>query len=143
MNPVAAHAARMKVQGSCHCGSVRYEAVVDPARVSVCHCTDCQRLTGSAFRVTVPALRSDFLLLQGSPSTYVKTADSGARRVQVFCANCGSPLYTYGEGHPERLGLRVGCIDQRRQLVPRLQVWCDSALDWAMDLRGVPRRQRD
>ena len=43
----------MKIDGSCHCGAIRYEAEVDPGGVSICHCTDCQKLTGSAFRVTV------------------------------------------------------------------------------------------
>jgi hypothetical protein len=45
----------MRVNGSCHCGQITYEAEVDPARVGVCNCTDCQVLSGSAFRVSVPA----------------------------------------------------------------------------------------
>ena len=44
----------MKVHGSCHCGDIGYEAEVDPAQVGICSCTDCQMLTGSAFRVSVP-----------------------------------------------------------------------------------------
>jgi hypothetical protein len=133
----------MKVQGACHCGNVRYEAEVDPMRVTICHCTDCQQLTGSAFRVTVRALQKDFVLLAGSPATYIKTGDSGALRAQVFCRDCGSPLYTYGVGHTETYGLRVGCIAQRRELVPRQQIWCGSALGWAMDISELPQRERE
>jgi hypothetical protein len=133
----------MKVQGSCHCGSIKYEAEVDPARVTICHCTDCQRLTGTAFRVSVRALQKDFVLLAGSPSTYVKTAESGAKRAQVFCSSCGSPLYTYAIGNTETYGLRVGCIEQRRELIPQNQIWCRSALDWAMDISDLPRRERE
>jgi hypothetical protein len=72
----------MKVDGSCHCGSVRYEAEVDPARVTICHCTDCQALTGSAYRVCVPVQREDFVPRAGAPTVYVKTAETGhvARR---------------------------------------------------------------
>jgi hypothetical protein len=73
----------MKVQGACHCGDVSYEAIVDPARVSICHCTDCQALTGTAYRVTVPTLIKDFELRSGSPKVYIKTGDSGAKRAQV------------------------------------------------------------
>jgi len=47
----------MDVQGSCHCGRIRYDAVVDPERVTICHCTDCQALTGTAYRVSVPTAR--------------------------------------------------------------------------------------
>ena len=57
----------MKVHGRCLCGLVTYEAEVDPARVSACHCTDCQMLTGSAYRVSVPAPRETFLLLTRGP----------------------------------------------------------------------------
>jgi hypothetical protein len=130
----------MKIQGACHCGTIRYEADVDPARVTICHCTDCQELTGSAFRVTVRTLQKDFVLISGSPSTYIKTAESGARRAQVFCATCGSPLYAYGVGNTETYGLRVGCIVQRRQLTPRNQIWCRSALEWVFDMGGLPKR---
>jgi hypothetical protein len=133
----------MKIHGGCHCGHIRYEAEVDPARVTICHCTDCQRLTGSAYRVTVRALRKDFSLLAGTPRTYIKTADSGASRAQVFCADCGSPLYTYAVGGGEILGLRVGCIEQRDALVPARQVWCRSALGWSMDISGLPKRDRE
>jgi hypothetical protein len=133
----------MKVHGECHCGSVAYDAEVDPSRVTICHCTDCQRLTGSAYRVSVPTLRTDFVLLRGSPATYVKTGDSGARRAQVFCPQCGSPLYTYAVDDPRVYGLRVGCIEQRRQLPPQRQIWCRSALAWSMDIADLPKRERE
>jgi len=133
----------MKIQGACHCGDISYEAVVDPARVSICHCADCQALTGSAFRVTVPTLIEDFKLQTGSPKIYVKTGASGAKRVQAFCSRCGSPLYACAADIPTTYGLRVGCIAQRHELVPTLQIWWGSALRWAADIEDIPRRQRE
>lgn len=133
----------MKAHGGCHCGAIRYEAEVDPARVGICHCTDCQQLTGSAYRVTVGVTRSDFRLLQGTPKIYIKTGDSGAQRAQAFCGDCGSPLYAYAVDDPSTLGLRVGCIDERRELQPRRQKWRRSALPWSMDLRGLPQVERE
>ena len=133
----------MKVQGACHCGDVSYEAIVDPARVSICHCTDCQALTGSAYRVTVPTLIKDFELRSGKPKIYIKTGGSGAKRVQAFCERCGSPLYAHPLDNPTTYGLRVGCIAQRRELVPTLQKWCDSALSWTGDIEGIPKRPRE
>ena len=73
----------MQIHGSCHCHSVQYEAVVDPERTTICHCTDCQNLTGSAYRVSVPAIEGTFRLTAGKPSIYVKVGDSGARRAQA------------------------------------------------------------
>ncbi len=133
----------MKVHGACHCRAVRYEAEVDPDHVTICHCTDCQRLTGTAYRVTIRALRKDFVLLAGMPKTYVKIAQSGAQRAQVFCADCGSPLYTHAIESSDTLGLRLGCIDERRQFEPRQQVWCDSALGWCLDIADLPRHAQE
>jgi hypothetical protein len=134
-----ARAGHMKITGACHCGSVQYEAEIDPRHVTICHCKDCQRLTGSAFRVSVGTTSEQFTRLRGTPAIYVKVGDSGARRAQVFCSDCGSPLWTYDVDSPARLGLRVGCVDQREALRPTNQIWCRSALPWAMDIRGLQR----
>lgn len=133
----------MKVTGSRHCGAIAYEAEIDPAQVVICHCTDCQKLTGTAFRVSVGTDRQRLVMLRGDPAVYVKTADSGARRPQAFCSNCGSPMFTYDMDHPQRIGLRVGCIDQRRELQPARQIWCRSALPWAMDIHAMPGQMRE
>ena len=133
----------MKIDGACHCGYITIEAEADPDKTTICHCTDCQALTGSAFRVTVPTLIKDFELRSGSPKIYIKTGDSGAKRAQVFCARCGSPLYAHPVDNPTTYGLRVGCIAQRRELVPTLQIWCDSALSWTGDIEDIPKRQRE
>src|SRR4026207_1544453 len=76
---------KMKIDGGCHCCFISYEAEVDPAAVCVCRCTDCQTLSGSAFRTTVRATEGSFKVLSGKPKMYVKTAESGNRRVQLFC----------------------------------------------------------
>jgi hypothetical protein len=132
----------MRVEGRCHCGEISYEATVDRDNVAICHCTDCEMLTGSAYRVTVPAAAADFELKKGEPRRYVKVADSGAERVHAFCPDCGSPIYSSAVADPERYSLRVGCLKQRAELVPRRQQWCDSALPWAMDLSPIPKRAR-
>ena len=130
----------MKVDGQCHCGRIRFEAEVVPVKVVLCHCTDCQQLTGTAFRVAVPTTPGSFRLLSGTPKIYVKTADSGARREQAFCSDCGTPLYSAPEApEPRALILRVGALRQRDALVPRLQLWTRSAQGWLTGLGGIPQ----
>jgi len=126
----------MKVDGSCHCGSIRFSAEVDPSKVMVCHCTDCQKLTGSAFRVVVPAPIASFVL-HGEPTRYVKVAESGAKRVQAFCPQCGSPVFALAQENPTQVSLRVGGLDQRNLLLPGLQIWKRSALPWVDTLTSV------
>ena len=133
----------MQIEGSCHCGRISFTAQVDPSRVVVCHCSDCQVMSGSPFRAVVPAPVETFVL-RGEPRRYIKTADSGNRRVQAFCADCGSPLYTHAdEAHPRSYGLRVGGLAERRQLTPRKRIWCRSALDWSTDLHGMLELDRE
>ena len=132
----------MKVHGQCHCGAIRYEAEVDPARTQACHCTDCQRLSGSPYRVSIPAPRESFVLLSGNPRIYVKTADSGNKRAQAFCADCGSPIYSSAVSDPPMYSLRVGCLDERAALPPHKQIWCRSSLGWAADVRELPQVER-
>jgi hypothetical protein len=133
----------MKVDGRCHCGEIRYEAQIDADKVSVCHCTDCQTLTGTAFRVSVPAQAASVEFLQGSPKIYIKTAQSGNKRAQAFCANCGTPIYSAAAHEPQSYALRVGTMSQRAQLPAKRQIWCHSALPWALDIHALERRERE
>ena len=131
----------MKVHGSCHCGSITFEGEVDPDGVDICHCTDCQNLTGSPFRTSVHMAAEQFKLLSGTPKKYVKTGDSGAKRVQAFCAECGSPIYASAlveaEAEPTTYTLRVGTLKERAQLRPRKQIWTNSALPAFCNIEGV------
>lgn len=129
----------MKINGGCHCGAITYEAEIDPGTVAICHCTDCQTLSGSAFRVVVPAKREGFKLLTGTPKTYVKTGESGRKRAQTFCENCGTPIYSAAAVDPEVFSIRLGTARQRAELPPRSQIWCRSALNWTMHLAPVPQ----
>ena len=133
----------MKVEGRCHCGAITYEADVDPERVTICHCTDCQTLTGTAYRVTVPVAREAFRLRSGTPRTYQKTAESGNRRIQAFCGDCGTPIYACAADNPTSYGLRIGALAQRADLAPRRQIWCRSALRWALDVEALPAAPKE
>lgn len=130
----------MKIDGSCHCGQISYEAEIDPEEVYVCHCDDCQKITGSAFRWAVSVAAGDFKLLAGQPKTYVKIAESGAKSYQLFCPECASPIYSTSNGvGVKRINLRVGTARQRNELSPKSQYWCCSALGWVEDLRSVKK----
>jgi hypothetical protein len=131
----------MRIDGACHCGAITVEGEADAEKVVICHCTDCQTGTGSAFRVSVPVPGATFKIT-GRLSVYLKTtADSGNPRAQAFCPQCGSPIYstTPGDGAQQWYIVRVGILRQRDRLVPRQQIWCRSARPWLTELGGVPR----
>jgi hypothetical protein len=127
----------MRIEGGCHCGNITYEAEIDPERVGLCHCMDCQTLTGFAFSTFVPAAREAFTLRTGQLKIYVKTAESGRKRAQAFCPECGTRIYAAAVSDPQTFNIRVGTVVQRAGLWPRTQLWCRSALPWVMDLGSV------
>ena len=130
----------MKIDGACHCGDITFNAEIDPAQVLICHCTDCQTLSGSAYRTVVPVTGDSFNLLSGTLKTYIKTAADGTRRSQIFCPACGTPIYAGPvAGETGMLGIRVGAIKQRDQLTPNSQYYCGSAQQWVQDLSAVTR----
>ena len=133
----------MKIDGACHCGYITYEAEADPEKIYICHCTDCQTLSGSAFRTVLPTREGSFRLRSGELKIYVKTAESGTARPQSFCPNCGTPIYstTVGED-PKVYVLRLGTVRQRDQFKPKLQLWARSAQHWVNEITAVPRIEK-
>lgn len=129
----------LDVSGSCHCGAIAYRARIDPNAVLICHCRDCQRLTGTAFRAAVPASPENFHLLRGEPIIYMKVADSGSRRGHAFCGECGSPVYRQPTDNNPNFSLRVGGLDQAAELGrPIRQIWTARRLDWTTSLSETP-----
>lgn len=136
----------MKVDGRCFCGFVTFAAEIDPEQVIVCHCTNCQTLSSSAFRMTVPAQPDTFKLLSGELKTYVKVADSGNRRALAFCPNCGTSIYSAPTGETLRdtyFGLRVGTLAQRNQLPPKAQYWVRSKQHWVDPMQALTSFEKE
>jgi hypothetical protein len=134
----------MKIDGGCSCGAIKIEGEADPEKTQVCHCTDCQTSTGTAFRISIPVPGTTFKMT-GQPTIYVKTtADSGKPRVQAFCGTCASPIYstTTGDGVQPSYTVRVGILRQRDQLAPRRQNWFRSARSWVLKLDAVPKNEK-
>ena len=132
----------MHIEGGCHCGYITYEAEVDPSTLRVCHCTDCQTLSGTAFRTNVSTFKAGFKLLTGQPKIYVKTAESGNKRAQGFCPQCGTHIYAASVNDPQVYGIRVGTTRQRAELRPKTQIWYRSALDWVTNLGSLPHHPK-
>ena len=118
-------------EGGCLCGSVRYRAKGKPARVSVCHCTDCQRRTGSAFAV-VAHFEDDKLEITGGPlSTYEYRSDESHRWIRLeFCPHCGTTVTLTAEKSPGRRIVSGGTFDDPGWLRIERHVWTRSGVPW-------------
>ena len=99
-------------EGGCLCGDIRYKTSAEPLRVTICHCTFCQRSTGSAFLVE-PIFRKQDVVFSGvTPTTYDHRSDSSRKRVTLnFCGRCGTKIYLDLERFPDVVGLCGGTFD--------------------------------
>jgi len=96
----------MKIDGSCHCGYVTFEAEADPETTTICNCTDCQKMSGAPLRVVITTRPGTFVLLSGKPTEYRKTSNSGVVRPQAFCPTCDTAIYSTTVGDdPKRYQL--------------------------------------
>jgi hypothetical protein len=129
------------LQGGCLCGKVRYSAEAEPVFSGVCHCTDCQKFTGSAFS-TVVGVPKDAITLTGTTKTFTKNGDSGKPIHRHFCPECGSSVMDEAEMMPGIVMINTGTLDDPSQVKPAMQIYCDSAQPWAQlggDTKSFPK----
>lgn len=121
----------MIVNGGCLCSGVKftYSGGVGPA--GYCHCTDCRRCTGSAYTLSVRFAASNFEIERGNLGNFTKVGESGQALTRHFCKDCGSPIYTSSEGHPEFLFVKAGVIEDPSLVRPVREIWTRSRVPWA------------
>ena len=117
-------------EGGCQCGAVRYRIVEAPARVSLCHCTQCQRQTGSAFSMAMFVAEAAFNLLRGEPKTWTRSSDSGREVACSFCPECGTRILHRAELYRGFVNLRPGTLDDRSWLQPTDSYWTREKQAW-------------
>jgi hypothetical protein len=126
-----------EIKGGCLCGAVRYTARADPALVGVCHCRDCQKLTGSAFGFLVGLPRAAFEI-KGVLKTFTKPADSGRPIVRRFCPECGSSIVEEPGSRPDLVIINGGTLDDPTSVTPGIEIYCNRELSW-VQLGGMQR----
>ncbi len=122
----------MKITGKCHCKEISIEAEIDLSTIYACHCKDCQMFAGGPFRVIVN-VDKDKILTTGNPKEYVKTGDSGNKRIQAFCGKCSTSLYSTSTKR-EKFSLRTGFLDQREYLIPKKHIYGRSSVKWLKNI---------
>jgi len=117
------------MEGGCFCGAIRYRVTAPFLGTAACHCRKCQYGAGGGANYSALARRDAFELLRGEPTIHESTADSGAAVKCAFCGNCGSPLWSDTPNLPGR-AIRIGGLDDRSDLGPRLHIWMEEAPAW-------------
>ena len=127
-----------KIAGGCLCGAVRYESQDQPKGAAVCHCSHCQKISGSAFSVNiiVPLAGMKFTGTEHIAS-YTDTAESGRQLHRKFCSKCGSSLASESQNVPGMLILKAGTLDDSTWVKPGAHIWTQSQQPWVVIPKGV------
>ncbi|MCC5884943.1 MAG: GFA family protein [Gammaproteobacteria bacterium] len=117
--------------GGCLCGAIRYRfpraSVLTAAH---CHCTDCQKATGSG-KATIVFLPTEVLELEGSCKTYTVIGTDGSHVTRGFCPDCGSPIISYVTEVPAVKFIKAGSLDDPSWVAAQSSYWNRSAVDWS------------
>jgi len=117
-------------EGGCLCGLVRYRLTDEPLTLYACHCTDCQRRTGSAFALSMVVTRSALELLRGETRYYRVTMPDGREKAGRFCAECSGQLWGEPVNFPQLAVIQPGTLDDTSWLRPIGHIWTGSAQPW-------------
>lgn len=123
--------------GGCLCGAVRYEMDGEPAMQVVCHCTHCQKQSGSAFSTIIGLPQGAVTVTQGEPTSFHDSGESGKAVERQFCGTCGSPLFSKVEVAPGLVFIKTGSLDDTAFFQPSAHIWTKSKQCW-VDTGAVP-----
>lgn len=129
-------------EGGCQCGNVRYQVTDEPRQVVACHCTDCQRQSGSAFGMTMVVDEAAFRITRGEPAIYRSVSSSGRAKIGAFCADCGTRVYHQPEWRKGTISVKPGTLDDTKWLQPQLHLWTRSKQPWVIIPEGVESHER-
>lgn len=119
----------MSHPASCRCGQLRLTATGEPVRVSVCHCLNCQKRSGSAFaaQVRFPTL---VVSIEGESKSFPAAGDSGNVADFHFCATCGATVYFINRTMADTIAVPLGAFDDPRAFRPQFSVYENRKHDW-------------
>ena len=125
-------------EGGCQCGQIRYRLEGAPIALTICHCRECQRQSGSAFGMSLIVPEESFRLVAGEPKSFTRDADSGSTETCHFCGSCGTRLYHDPKARPGSVNIKPGTLDDTSWLTPNLHVWTRSKQPWVPIPEGLP-----
>jgi hypothetical protein len=125
--------------GRCFCEATRYRVTQEPLTLYACHCTDCQKRSGSAFGLSMWVQRAAIEVTQGEATLQVLKGADGRGRPGRACAVCGARLWSEPEKRPSLAVVRAGTLDDTSWLRPVAHIWTRSAQPWFVFPEGVPK----
>ena len=125
-------------EGGCLCRAIRYRVKGNPLLAIVCHCTFCQRRTGSAFATNVLFEEENVELTGGELTTYEHRSDESNHLLRLnFCNRCGTTVMVTVEHRPGIRTITVGTLDDPNWVKIERHIWTRSAQHWMVFPQNV------
>lgn len=115
---------------ACACGRLKLRTTGEPRRISMCHCRDCQRRTGSLFSVAAFYPREAVAMIEGESKSFTRPSATGKDVTFHFCPGCGASLYWLPERMPHLIGVAVGAFADPSFPQPEQSVWSKDKHHW-------------
>lgn len=125
------------MEGSCHCGAVRFEVAGEIYGFKHCHCQSCRKIHGTAFGSSARTAASGFRVVAGAEQ--VRRYESSPGKYRCFCATCGSHLFAVYDADPSFVSLRVGVLDDPGALQPKAHIWVSQKAPWHRITDDLPQ----
>lgn len=126
-----------RLEGRCQCGHVKYRVTGETVACFVCHCTDCQRQSASAFGTALWLRSFSREVLTGELGMWVRTTPTGKQLVCEFCSRCGTRVFHQMADQRETMSIKPGTLDTALNLAPVAQIWTSSARSWVQLPAGL------
>ena len=122
----------MAVTGGCQCGEIRYRLTAEPLMLYICHCSDCQKQSASAFGMSLRMRPQDIDFEKGRETmrSWDTRGDDGEVKRCCFCPNCGTRIMHGSDDPTESVSIKAGTLDDTSGLRPGAHIWLRSAQPW-------------
>lgn len=129
-------------RGGCQCGAVRYQISEEPLALYVCHCTNCQHQSASAFGMSLKVKSTSARFTKGTLKTFQLAGDSGQPKTGAFCPDCGTRLYHSAGPTAPSMTIKHGTLDDKYAFKPTAHIWMRSKQPWVSVPDGMPQFEK-
>jgi hypothetical protein len=129
---------KIPLSGSCQCGAVTYTVNAEPVFTYACHCSSCQKRTGSAFSLGL-VIATESLAVKGALTPWSRTSEEGNTNTRYSCASCGNIIYGIGDSNPELAKLQSGTLEDTSEVEPEVHMWTARKQPWVTLSCRVPQ----
>lgn len=125
------------LEGTCHCGNLKWDVRLDDYKHIICHCRTCQLLGGGPFSCNAVVVKEALTIREGKPSVYSYTGASGKPVLCNYCGNCTSHVFHHQMSNPDKIIVRTLLLKGGDKMGVGGEIFAEGALGWVKDLKGA------